>query len=74
MEGQRTSTNRTERGKRARRSKRFRTIWWLTGAALVALFMTQNNLMNATGVLAILGVIEVASKAWQKLGEKIENQ
>lgn len=36
--------------------------------------MTQNNLMNATGVLAILGVIEVASKAWKHLGDKVSNQ
>lgn len=74
MRGQRANTSRTERGKKDRRTERFRAIWWITGVALVALFMTQNNLMNATGVLAILGVIEVASKAWKHLGDKVSNQ
>lgn len=33
--------------------------------------MMENNLMNVTGVLAVLGVIEVVAKAWKHIGDKV---
>lgn len=66
----RARTTRAERGKAERRAEWIRLIWWSIGFLVVIVFMLQSNLMNATGVLAVLGVIEVVAKAWKRLGEK----
>lgn len=72
MEGRRRNQiTRAERGRRQRRAEVIRFAWWVTGFALVTVFMMENNLMNVTGVLAVLGVIEVVAKAWKHIGDKV---
>lgn len=74
MEGRRTRTSRVERGHKERRAEWIRLAWWAVGVVLVVLFMTQNDLMNATGILAVLGIIEVVAKAWRRLGDKVSGE
>lgn len=72
MEGRRsTPISRVERGRRAHRDEMIRFAWWVIGFALMVVFMMENNLMNVTGVLAVLGVIEVVAKAWNHIGDKV---
>lgn len=74
MERRKAKTSRVERGRRQRKAEWVRFAWWLVGFVLVVLFMVQNDLMNATGVLAVLGVIEVVAKAWRRLGDKVSGE
>lgn len=72
MEGRRRNQiTRAERGRRQRRAEVIRFAWWVSGFVLVTVFMMENNLMNVTGVLAVLGVIEVVAKAWKHIGDKV---
>lgn len=74
MEGRRAETSRVERGRAERRAEWIRLIWWSIGFVLVVVFMVQNDLMNATGVLAVLGVMDVVAKAWKRLGDKVSRR
>lgn len=74
MEGRRARTSRVERGRKERKAEWIRLAWWLVGTVLIALFMVQNDLMNATGILAVLGVIEVVAKVWKRLGDKVSGE
>lgn len=75
MEGRRArETSRVERGREQRRAEWIRLIWWVIGIMLVVLFMTQNNLMNATGILAVLGSVEVVARVWKHLGDKMSGE
>lgn len=74
MEGRRARTSRVERGRKERKAEWIRLAWWLVGTVLIALFMMQNDLMNATGILAVLGVIEVVAKTWKRLGDKVSGE
>lgn len=74
MEERRTKTSRVERGRKQHRAEMVRLIWWIAGIILVVLFMTQNNLMNVTGVLAVLGVIDVVANVWSRLADKISGE
>lgn len=74
MEGRRARTSRVERGRKERRAEWILLAWWLVGTVLIALFMVQNDLMNVTGILAVLGVIEVVAKVWKRLGDKVSGE
>lgn len=74
MEKRRNEESRVERGRKQRIAEWVRLIWWFIGFVLVVAFMVQNDLMNATGVLAVLGVIEVVAKAWKRLGDKVSGE
>lgn len=71
MKGHRKNESRVERGRRQRIAEWLRLAWWTVGIVLVVLFMAHNDLMNATGLLAVLGVMDVVSKAWKRLGAKL---
>lgn len=70
----RAKQSRIERRHKQRRAEQIQLIWGALGLALVVLLMVQNDLMNVTGVLAVLGVIEVVAKAWKRLGEKVSRE
>lgn len=71
MERKRSKPTRVERGRKQRVAEWIRLAWWAVGFALVLVFMLHNDLMNVTGVLAVLGVSEAVAKGWKWLGDKV---
>lgn len=71
MERKRSKPTRVERSRKQRVAEWIRLAWWAVGFALVLVFMLHNDLMNVTGVLAVLGVSEAVAKGWKWLGGKV---
>lgn len=71
MERKRSKPTRVERSRKQRVAEWIRLAWWAVGFALVLVFMLHNDLMNVTGVLAVLGVSEAVAKGWKWLGDKV---
>lgn len=71
MEGQelrRTKARtRTQRRRREDASARLRFAWHGVGAAMALTFMTHFDLWNPMAVLAALGGVEVATRAWRAI-------
>lgn len=73
--------SRVARHRRTRMEQRKRRLlgwarlgWWAIGIALVIVFMAHNDLMNTTGLLAVLGVMDVVSRAWNFIADKVLNK